>query len=51
MEKQQGPIYCTAQETLFNILQETIMEKHINNNKYIYITESLGCTPETNTTL
>ena len=47
---QQGSIrfYCTAQESILNVLWETTMEKRIKKRMYTCITESLCCTAETN---
>ena len=41
--------YCTAQGTIINILQQSIMGKNIIKNAYMYITESLCYTAEINT--
>ena len=41
--------YCTAQGSIINILQQSIMGKNIIKNAYMYITESLCCTAEINT--
>ena len=44
-------IYCITEETIFNSLSHSPIMKNDLEKKYIYITESLFCTPEANTIL
>ena len=44
--------YCIAQGTLLNTMQGAVWEKNLKNmHIYIFMTDSLYCMPETNTTL